>query len=95
MIKGVLSEQDIINASNAPMMMRSELDRMVGGTSLKSLGNVLSKARAIYEHSKPVMSSVKEAAHKIAGEFGAGGTGSGSGAGRSGAGKKGLSARLM
>jgi hypothetical protein len=94
-IKGVLSEQDIINAHNAPMMMRSELDRMVGGVSLKSLSNVLSKARAIYEHSKPAAQAIKEAAHNMAAEFGRGGTGGGGSGGARTGGKKSLSSRLM
>jgi hypothetical protein len=58
-IKGVLSEQDIISAPLAPMAVRSELNRMVGGFSFKSLGNILSKARDVYSATKPVVSAVK------------------------------------
>ena len=82
-IKGVLSEQDIINADNAPAMIRSELDRMVGAGSMKSLANVMTKAKEIYERTRP-------GAHEEgAGRSGAGRSGAGTGAGRSGAGRSG------
>jgi hypothetical protein len=58
-IKGVLSEQDIISAPLAPMGVRSELDRMVGGFSFSALGNILSKAKDIYSSTKPIVSAVK------------------------------------
>jgi hypothetical protein len=58
-IKGVLSEQDIISAPLAPMGVRSELDRMVGGFSFSALGNILSKAKDIYASTKPIVSAVK------------------------------------
>lgn len=58
-IKGVLSEQDIISAPLAPMGVRSELDRIVGGFSFSSLSNILSKARDIYQQTKPLVSAVK------------------------------------
>jgi len=58
-IKGVLSEQDIISAPLAPMGVRSELDRMVGGFSFSALGNILSKAKDIYNSTKPIVSAVK------------------------------------
>ena len=91
-IKGVLSEQDIISAPMAPAGLRASLGRMVGGLSFGSLANVLSKAKDIYEASKPVGSMVKKGL-EIAGYGGTGaGTGAGAGAGRS---KKGLMARLM
>lgn len=45
-IKGVLSEQDIIGASLAPTATRQELHRYVGGAGLmSSLGNILSKVK--------------------------------------------------
>jgi hypothetical protein len=45
-IKGVLSEQDIIGAPLAPTATRQELQRYVGGAGLmSSLGNILSKVK--------------------------------------------------
>jgi hypothetical protein len=45
-IKGVLSEQDIISAPLAPMGTRDVLHRMVGGSGLaSSMANVLSKVK--------------------------------------------------
>lgn len=85
-IKGVLSEQDIISAPMASMVTRTELDRLVGaGRAFKTLGNVA-------HHMKGMGPS--------AGMAGAAHTGGMAGAGRSGSGnsgrgKSGLSARLM
>jgi hypothetical protein len=102
-IKGVLSEQDIISAPLAPMGVRSELNRMVGGFSFSSLGNILSKARDIYSATKPVVSAVKGLLPED-GTFGkiksglsavGYGTGAGTGAGTGGKMKKSLAARLM
>jgi hypothetical protein len=62
-IKGVLSEQDIINAPVAPMGVRGSLERMVGagtgGLSFGSLANILSKAKDIYHATKPAVSAIK------------------------------------
>jgi hypothetical protein len=97
-IKGVLSEQDIISAPPAPMS--GSLERMVGGFSFSSLANVLSKAKDIYSKTKPIVSAIKGAlpeegmAGRVRGALGAVGFGEGMGAGRSG-GKKSLAARLM
>jgi hypothetical protein len=97
-IKGVLSEQDIISAPPAPMS--GHLERMVGGFSFSSLANVLSKAKDIYQKTKPIVSAVRGALPedgmfgKVKGALGAVGYGE-SGAGRAGAGKKSLAARLM
>jgi hypothetical protein len=99
-IKGVLSEQDIISAPPAPMS--GHLERMVGGFSFSSLANVLSKAKDIYQRTKPIVSAIKGAlpeegmAGKIRGALGAVGYGEAA-AGRAGAGagKKSLAARLM
>jgi len=96
-IKGVLSEQDIIDAPRAGMVARSELDRMVGGVSLKSLGNVLSKARDIYQSARDgIRNGVVGAVDAVHGAVhGEGRSGGGrSGGGRSG-GKKSLESRLM
>lgn len=109
-IKGVLSEQDIINAPVAPMAVRSSLERMVGagvgGLSFGSLANILSKAKDVYERTKPIVSAIKGALPeegmmgKVRGALGSvgygtgAGTGSGTGAGRRAA-KKSLEARLL
>jgi hypothetical protein len=108
-IKGVLSEQDIINAPVAPMAVRSSLERMVGagtgGLSFGSLSNILSKARDIYHATKPAVSAIKGMlpesgmAGKVRGALGAVGYGTGGmdGCGTGGRrhAKKGLEARLM
>jgi hypothetical protein len=100
-IKGVLSEQDIISAPLAPMGTRDQLHRLVGAGMFSSLANVLSKAKDIYQQTKPAISAVKgmlpegrvkDALHAIGyGEAGAGMAGAGS----AGAGRKKLSHRLM
>ena len=55
-IKGVLSEQDIIGAPLAPTATRQELCRYVGGSGLLgSLGNILSKVKG------PALELLKEA----------------------------------
>lgn len=96
-IKGVLSEQDIIDAPRAGVVARNELNRMVGGLSLKSLGNVLSTARNVYEATKPLQGILKQGldvASNVAGALGSG-TGGGAGGGRTGGRKKQLESRLM
>jgi len=107
-IKGVLSEQDIINAPVAPMAVRASLERMVGagtgGLSFGSLSNILSKARDIYHATKPAVSAIKGMLPeegmmgKVKGALGAVGYGTGGvGAGTGGRkhSKKSLEARLM
>ena len=104
-IKGVLSEQDIISAPMSASQTRSGLKRLVGGLSFDSLANVFSKAKNIYEQTKPIASAIKNALPdsgmmgKVKGAMGAvgyGGDGMGAG-GNMGAGRsrRGLSARLM
>ena len=100
-IKGVLSEQDIISAPLAPMGVRAELDRMVGGFSFSALGNILSKARDIYSSTKPIVSAVKGFLPD-SGMFGtvksgldAVGYGTGGAKGCGTGGKKSLASRLM
>jgi hypothetical protein len=98
-IKGVLSEQDIISAppTDTPM------ERIVGGFSFSSLANVLSKAKSFYEKTKPIVSAVKGAlpedgfAGKVKGALGAVGYGTSGGAPSGGArrGKMSLAERLM
>jgi hypothetical protein len=110
-IKGVLSEQDIISAPLAEgCSTRSELVRSVGsgGGFLSSMGNILSKAMGIYRATKPAVSAFKSAlpddgaygkAKGIMGALGYGGMGAGGmgagGAIGAGRSRKGLSARLM
>jgi hypothetical protein len=97
-IKGVLSEQDIISAPLAPMGVRSELDRIVGGFSFSSLSNILSKAKDIYSQTKPLVSAVKGLlpSDGMLGSVRSGldAVGYGTGAGTGGR-KKSLASRLM
>jgi len=100
-IKGVLSEQDIISAPLAPQGTRSMLSRFVGGAGMtSSLANVLSKAGELYEKSKPLGQVIKGmlpsgTARDLAGMAGYGTGGTGAGTGGTGAGRRGLSQRLM
>ena len=88
-IKGVLSEQDIISAPVSSAQTHEGLRRLVGGkVSFGSLANVFHKARDIYNATKPAISALKPhlgKAGEMLGKVGYGG-------GRSGGG---LSARLM
>jgi len=87
-IKGVLSEQDIISAPVASAQTREGLKRLVGGrVSMGSMANVFSRAKNHYEQTKPA------GAPPMSGS----GMGAGIGAGTMGAGRgrKGLEARLM
>ena len=101
-IKGVLSEQDIISAPMAACQTRSGLSRMVGSGAFKGLSNIFSKAKDIYHATKPAVSAIKgmlpEGHVKGAlSAVGYGGDSTGAG-GSTGAGKGrrgGLSARLM
>ena len=102
-IKGVLSEQDIISAPLAPMGTRDQLNRYVGGGGMfSSLANILSKAKDIYHATKPAISALK--GHmgdegmmgKVKGALGSVGYGTGgTGAGTGGRTRRGMEARLM
>jgi hypothetical protein len=104
-IKGVLSEQDIISAPLAPVASHAELKRVVGGKGLmSSLGNILSKARDVYHATKPAVSAMKhmmpEQMRQVAEAVGYGNSGGSSGGmsgGRSGgrSGKKSIADRIM
>jgi len=100
-IKGVLSEADIISAEPIAEGSRDGLKRIVGAGFFSSLGSILSKAKDIYAATKPAVSAIKgmlpEGKIKdIMGKVGYGMAGAGmAGAGMAGAGKKSLSARLM
>jgi len=99
-IKGVLSEQDIISAPVSSAQTHEGLKRLVGGKlSFGSLANVFNKAKEIYHQTKPAVSAVKSMLPsdgmmgKVKGAMGAVGYGTGAG---TGAGKKmNLSQRLM
>lgn len=101
-IKGVLSEADIISAEPILEMSRDGLQRMVGTGFFSTLGSMLSKAVDIYTKTKPLVSGIKGVLPEgkvkdILGKVGYGmPTGAGvAGAGVAGAGRKSLSARLM
>jgi hypothetical protein len=91
-IKGVLSEQDIISAPLAPMVTRSELDRLVGAGGFKSLANVAHRAMDTYSKTRPAPAGGR-AHHEMAEpeEMASGGRHHG---GRSAA-PRGLAQRLM
>jgi len=84
-IKGVLSEQDIISAPVAPEGTRQQLDRVVGGLSFKGLSGILSKARKAYEHAKPAIEAARSAAPGVMKAM----------RGEGASGGRGLAARLM
>jgi len=96
-IKGVLSEQDIISAPLAPMGVRCELNRMVGGFSFSALGNILSKARDIYSSTKPLVSAITGMLPEsgFLGKVKSGAQAVGYGTGGGTGGKKSLASRLM
>lgn len=97
-IKGVLSEQDIISAPLAPMGTRDQLDRLVGAGMFGRLANVLSKAKSVYDATAPYHGAMKEAGKAALGAMkGSAATGGDmSGAAVAGAGRRGrLTARLM
>jgi hypothetical protein len=102
-IKGVLSEQNIINAPLAPEGTRAGLERCVGGLSFGSLANAISRAKKAYDAASPAISAVSQAVPGVmsavrgnggagGGSTGAGATGAGTG-GRRGA--RSLEQRLM
>lgn len=46
-VKGVLTEQEVISAPPAPFGSRSDLKRMIGGGFMSSLGNALNTAKGL------------------------------------------------
>jgi len=99
-IKGVLSEQDIISAPMAACQTHSGLHRLVGGFSFNSLANAFSKAKEIYHATKPAVSAIKNMLPEGSIKNAMGTVGYGTGAGSDGVlggpkGRRGLSARLM
>lgn len=101
-IKGVLSEADIISAEPAPESM--SMARLVGAGFMDKIGSMLSKAKDIYTATKPIVSGIKGMlpeegllgkVKKVAGAVGYGRAGAGmAGAGMAG-GRRSLSDRLM
>jgi hypothetical protein len=67
-IKGVLSEQDIISAPLASMSTRGELDRLVGAGAFHSLANVAHKAMDAYHKSKPESAPAMEGGRRSHGK---------------------------
>lgn len=59
-VKGVLTEQDIISAPMAPGGTHGALRRAVGSGVLGSLGNALSHVKGMYDAAKPYASAVKD-----------------------------------
>jgi hypothetical protein len=100
-VKGVLSEADIISAEPIPEMTHDGLARVVGSGFFDKIGSFISKAKDIYSATKPAVSAVKNMlpegkVKKALGMVGYGQAGAGmAGMGRAGAGKKSLAARLM
>lgn len=99
-IRGPLSESDILSAPLAPEQTRDALNRMVGHGFMDKMGSFLSKAKSVYAATKPVVSAIKEALPEdgkmgaVKGALGKVGYGGPAGGGRAG-GAKSLSARLM
>lgn len=96
-IKGILSEADVISAEPAGVVDSESAHRMVGHGFFSKLGSMLSKGVEIYKKTKPIVSGIKGMLPegKVKDVLGAVGYGA-AGAGMSGAGnKKSLSARLM
>jgi hypothetical protein len=52
-IKGILSEQDVISAGASGMTGRADLERIVGGSAFKGLSNIVNKAAHAYSKHAP------------------------------------------
>jgi hypothetical protein len=100
-IKGVLSEADIISSEPVMEMSRDGLNRVVGAGLFSNLGSMLSKAVDIYTKTKPIVSGIKGmlpesgALGKVKGALGSVGYGAAGAGMPAGAGKKSLSSRLL
>lgn len=99
-VKGVLSEADVISAEPVMEVSRDSLERTVGSGFFDKIGSFLSKGMDIYNKVKPIASGIKGILPE-SGLLGKVKTGldtvgfGRAGAGMAGAGKKSLSARLM
>jgi hypothetical protein len=101
-IKGVLSESDIINATLGEINVRSDINRYVGGSFKSMLGNIMSKVQRALPIVKMVAPLIKpmlpQPLQSAMSTVGLGATGAAiTGAAETGAGmrRKSLSARLM
>lgn len=65
-IKGVLTEQDIISAPIAPAGTHGQVKRMVGAGVMSKLGNAVSAIKDLYHQSKPAVSANKTASVLLA-----------------------------
>ncbi len=59
-VKGVLTEQDIISAPLAPAATHGALARYVGAGVMDKMGNAMSRMKELYSASKPTVSAVKK-----------------------------------
>ena len=69
-LTGILSPADVLSAESGDVITRMESRRMVGaaimgGGVMDKLGDMLSKAKNIYDKAKPVISAVKDVAKAI------------------------------
>lgn len=100
-IKGILSEADVISAEPGNIVDSESAHRMIGGGFFSKLGSMLSKGIEIYKKTKPIVSGIKgmlpEGKVKdVLGAVGYGSAGAGmSGAAMSHGGRKSLSQRLI
>jgi hypothetical protein len=60
-IRGPLTQSDVISASTANQIGNQKLKRMVGGGFFDSLSSHINKAKDLYEKSKPMVSMMKNA----------------------------------
>jgi len=103
-LKGVLTEQDVISAPPAPLGARSDLERLVGGGFLSKLGSALNQAKGLLmrpevrEVGKSLArsSGIKglEQAANVADMVGLGQTGAGRTGGARRGGRRGMSALM-
>jgi len=94
-VKGVLSEADVISAEPVMEVSRDALERTVGSGFFDKIGSFLSKGMDIYNKSKPLVSGIKGILPE-SGFLGKVKSGLDTvGYGHAGAGRKSLSSRLM
>jgi hypothetical protein len=94
-IKGVLSEADIISAPPADEMTVDGMKRVVGAGFLDRLGSFFTKARDVYKATKPAVSAFKGALPEGAVKSALGAVGYGASGGAKSGGRKSLAERLM
>ena len=64
-VKGVLTEQDIISAPMAPAATHSALARYVGAGVFDKMGNAMSRMKELYSASKPTVAAVKKCLEEV------------------------------